>query len=526
LISLIECDSLKWIGDYYLNTAIYNYQSSNYSVAVDYCYKAVSIFKELNDIEGVLRTKQILVQTLSYMNRDMEAAQVVVQNYQLIMSSTDSYNKADHINWLVKHYDVFYNATRDQAYLDTMKLLCEEGKLIANKFGNRSALLENLLSMDMTYYYQAEYKTGLKYLDSALMMANYKIDGKLLARIHLGRAWEYISMNNFKNAFVEHDSALYYFINYYQPYETSIGYTDGAEIYALAGDYKTAFGYYQRGIFIRDSVTSVSTSDQIAELEQKYNKEVNERRINDLSQENEIKTAKQKVSDLQLRSLIGIIIVVFLMIVIAIFIIRQRMMKQRQLKMEIEERLNRSRMNPHFFFNALTSLQNLSLDPKRQHEVSQYLGTYSKIMRLTLENTYHEMISIDEEIEYIEKYMELQKLRFPGKFDYKIIMDEKLDTYETQMPTMILQPFIENSIEHGFHDINYLGLIEINFMEVGEELRVVILDNGTKSNKESTHLGYPSRAIQIITDRLRLINEHRRSKARFEVLEGVDGKGY
>lgn len=526
LLPIIKCDSIKWIGDYLLNTSIYYYKTSNYTLAVEYCYKAIHLKEELNDINGILKAKQILMQILSYMDRDMEAASIVLQNYSLIINSKDSYDKADHIIWLIKNYEVFYNNSGEEKYLDTMLVLCDKGKEVAHKYNNKDALIENYLMTDIVMYYKGDYHRGLQFLDTALKTVNYKKDGKELARIHLSRAWDYISLGYNKQAINAYDSSLYYFNNYFQPYEISTAYSDGAEIYAMAGDYKTAFTIYQKGMSIKDSVSSVNTSNKIAELEQKYNKEVNERKIKELNQENQIVTEKKNVANLRLKLLIGLVILILLVVIIFIFIIRQRILNQEKQKLEIEQRLNRSRMNPHFFFNALTSLQEIALEPDRNNELSGYLGKYSKIMRQTLESTYNDLTSLEDELDYIEKYLQIQKLRFPNKFKYEINVTEEIDSFETLIPSMILQPFIENSIEHGFHGITYLGELHIDVFKTSDSLKIIILDNGNNQNVVNTHVGYPSRATQIIKDRLRLLNITYRSKAQYTISKGIEGKGY
>lgn len=510
----------------YLNNARYQYQVSNYSASVQFCYKLIPLAEKNNDVESIISARQILVQILSFLDRDMESAQIARGSYQLIMNSPDSRRKADYLQWLVKNYDGFFTSTNDPAYLDTMSILSEEVRRVASSFNNTQALIENYWSTDYICYYRGSYQLGLNYLDSAFRLVNYSKDGQQIARLHLSKAWDYCELKNFPRAFFHHDSSLYYFRKYYSAYELSNGFTDGAEIYAQAGDFKTAYSYYQSGMAIRDSISSVVVSNTISELEQKYNKDINERIIEDLSQDKEISDQKEKVSSLKTRLLIGVIVVIVLLVVIGVFIYRQRLLKQRHEKLEVEQRLNRTRMNPHFFFNALTSLQDLSLDPNRVNELPQYLGKYAKIMRLTLENTYHEMISIEEEIEYVTKYMEIQQLRFPGKFEYNIVIDKNIDTFDLLMPAMILQPFVENSIEHGFSEINHKGIIEISLSLVGDQLQVTIVDNGSKSHKGSSHAGYPSRARQIIADRLRLLNERLHSKASFTVLEDTQDSGY
>lgn len=526
LLKRMDCDSIPLLIKNYTNWAVYNYRQGSYTDAIKYCYQVIPLAESINDIRSIITSKQIIVQVLSYMNRDKESSTMAQQCYSIIMNAPESAEKADYMVWLVKHYDGFYNLEGNPAYLDTMNMLLHQGIEVARKFNNKDALIESYISLDYSCYYTENYKLGLSYLDSAFMIVNYNKDRRELARMHSGKAWDYALLGQFSKAFFHHDSSLYYFKNYYQDYELSLGYTDGAEIYAMSGDFKTAYSYYQKGISIRDSLSSVNVSNTITELEQKYNKEVNERTITELNQEKVIANERQNVARLRTRLLIGVIILILLLVVIIIFIYRQRLLKQKQEKLEVEQRLNRSRMNPHFFFNALTSLQDLSLDPTRNKDLAIYLGKYSKIMRQTLESTYHELISVEEELDYIKKYLDIQLLRFPDKFVYQINVSDEIDPEEYEMPAMLLQPFIENSIEHGFHQIQYQGKVEINVIPREGQLVVEIIDNGSKSDKESAHKGYPSRAIQIITDRLRLLNESRRSKASFSISEGLDGKGY
>jgi LytS/YehU family sensor histidine kinase len=135
-------------------------------------------------------------------------------------------------------------------------------------------------------------------------------------------------------------------------------------------------------------------------------------------------------------------------------------------------------MNPHFIFNALSSIQSLSLEPENQSKVSGYISRFSKIMRQSLESTYNDLVSIEEEISFLENYLNIQKMRFPNKFDYQIEMADDLEIDEIKVPSMLLQPFIENSIEHGFKGIEYEGIILIKIFKENSQLKIIISDNG------------------------------------------------
>lgn len=135
-------------------------------------------------------------------------------------------------------------------------------------------------------------------------------------------------------------------------------------------------------------------------------------------------------------------------------------------------------MNPHFFFNALSSLQSFALENKDGKAVATNLSKFSHIMRQTLESTYKEYVTIEEESIFLNEYLELQKIRFPQKFTYEIIIAADVEADETLLPAMILQPFAENSIEHGFTGIAYEGKLIISFNKQNNNLVVQITDNG------------------------------------------------
>jgi len=197
------------------------------------------------------------------------------------------------------------------------------------------------------------------------------------------------------------------------------------------------------------------------------------------------------------------------------------MLKNKQVIIEAEQRLNRARINPHFFFNALTTLQGLALKENDGKKVAMNLFSFSKLMRQTLESTFDELIVIEKEIEFLKEYLKLQQLRSPNKFEYDFIIDEELDASKINLPAMILQPFIENAIEHGFKSIEYMGKLKVSFIEAGDLLKITIEDNGVGLKQEKIDKNHISRATQITKDRLFLLNKLHKGKAGFEIRENA-----
>jgi LytS/YehU family sensor histidine kinase len=215
-----------------------------------------------------------------------------------------------------------------------------------------------------------------------------------------------------------------------------------------------------------------------------------------------------------------------LTIVAMVFFQRQRALKAKQAVLETEQRLNRARMNPHFFFNALGALQGLALKNNDGRSIVTHLSKFAAIMRQTLESTYTEYIPLEQETRYLQQYLDLQKLRFPDTFDYTIDIADDLDETQVQIPPMLIQPFAENAIEHGFsgqmEGDNHLA---IRFSTTpAKELLLEIDDNGQglKSTTERTRK-HVSRATDIIKDRLQIINQQEQSNARFEIKNKAEG---
>lgn len=165
----------------------------------------------------------------------------------------------------------------------------------------------------------------------------------------------------------------------------------------------------------------------------------------------------------------------------------------------------RSQMNPHFTFNALNSIQYYFLKNNVQ-EGLHFLTSFSKLIRQTVENASKESILLEEELDYIKQYMAIQQLRFP---EIKLLWEisDAVDIHKTFLPPMILQPFIENIFEHAFGEGNekqpVIGF-RIDKSERGLEIRITDNGMGYESGKKVS--GHVSRGIQLIEERISLLN--------------------
>lgn len=171
----------------------------------------------------------------------------------------------------------------------------------------------------------------------------------------------------------------------------------------------------------------------------------------------------------------------------------------------------RSQMNPHFMFNSLNSIQHYIVNNK-DNEAVFYLNKFAKLMRMILNNSEKPTVTVKEEIDALRLYLELEQMRFEKKFHYEIIVDDTIDQDYEELPTMLIQPYLENAILHGLTPKkDGIGKLTLEVKNIGGILLCSVIDNGigrvasseikSKRAKEHKSLG-----LKITQDRLKLLN--------------------
>jgi hypothetical protein len=149
----------------------------------------------------------------------------------------------------------------------------------------------------------------------------------------------------------------------------------------------------------------------------------------------------------------------------------------------LEQKALQSMMNPHFIFNSLGSIQNYLLQ-KKSGEAGLYLSQFARLIRQNLNAINAASINLEEEIDRLKNYLDMERLRMGNKFEYTIGVDENVEADEVQIPSMIIQPFVENAIWHGLSLLEEPGMITIRFEKRDEKsLKIIIRDNGIGMKK-------------------------------------------
>lgn len=203
----------------------------------------------------------------------------------------------------------------------------------------------------------------------------------------------------------------------------------------------------------------------------------------------------------------------------------EELAKKIQEMSELKMTALQSRMDPHFLYNSLNSINNFVLqnDPEK---ASDYITKFSRLIREILKKSSNKTISLAEELGVLSLYIRLEQMRMDGGFDYIVTVDDNIDLEKIQVPPLLIQPYIENAIWHGFVNKNDNKKISLTVFDEEDKVRCEIVDNGigiekSKSLKKSSSHHRKSFGLQTSEDRIKLLHEHQKV---YVIIEDITGR--
>lgn len=301
-----------------------------------------------------------------------------------------------------------------------------------------------------------------------------------------------------------------------------------SDIYIEAKDYEKGYAYFLEYNTLQDSLFSTQKLNEINRSEFEFKTEIKNQKIKSLQQLSESQIAELKRKN----QLIIISIVASILFIILLYIIhKHRTQKATNREMLARLKLANAQLNPHFLFNSLSAIQQLVLENKDVLNTSDYLAKFSKLTRRMLDYTELESITLEDELLFLGNYLDLQKLRFGDKFRYEIQGADSIDANNFSVPPLISQPFVENSLEHGFKGQKGPNKIVIKLEETGLGIKMIIEDNGIgiDSTLHLKNVQKNSKAFGITKERIKFWSRKTGRSASMDVLDlsklstGVNG---
>jgi tetratricopeptide (TPR) repeat protein len=438
-----------------------------------------------------------------------------------------SYNKAlrisqeiDHVKSEAESLTALGNAMLAMHLSDSALLCYQKAKHIYQDIQNRPGL--GAAYESMADYYQSmdsNLKIIPNYEQALVLFEELEMPGNM-ARVHYKLGILYYENKNLNEALKNFEIAL----ALASQSDTKMIQLDCheklSEVYEKLKRPQKALEHHKEYARLKDEIYTLETSRQLTEIETQYESEQHRQKIQLLEQEKQLNESRTKRTRF---IFVGTAASIFLTLMWLLLYIRQNRLKNEQEHNRLQQQLLRSQMNPHFIFNALSSVQN-SIISDQPAVATKYLSRFSKLMRSILESSSMELISLDEELATVENYLALQKIRFTEKFDYSIRLDEAIDTDNTFIPPMLTQPFIENAIEHGFKNNITTGHLLINYELHDKTLEIEITDDGMGREKSAEYrrkdkTDYKSMATNITLQRIDALNKRKKRKISMEVLD-------
>lgn len=192
----------------------------------------------------------------------------------------------------------------------------------------------------------------------------------------------------------------------------------------------------------------------------------------------------------------------------------------------------RAQMNPHFLFNSLNSIDSYIIKNESK-KASEYLNNFARLIRLILQNSRSNYISLKDELETLELYLQMEALRFKGKFGYELDVPAGLDTSSIDIPPMLIQPYVENAIWHGLmHQQDVTGgKVKVSIREKEGMLLCIVEDNGIGRKKamelkqKRSGISRRSMGMIITQDRMEIINKLYDTQTAVQVTDLEDESG-
>ena len=193
---------------------------------------------------------------------------------------------------------------------------------------------------------------------------------------------------------------------------------------------------------------------------------------------------------------------------------------------EFELKALQAQMNPHFLFNCLNTIK-FFITTNNHAAANKYLTKFSKLLRMFLDHSTSESITLEEEINMLRLYIELEQMRFDEGFNFHLQVDDKIDFKNTEIPATLLQPFVENAINHGLVNLSRQGNLTLIFEQKNGCIVGIIDDDGIgraeaarlKNQSTSQHI---SRGTQLIDDRIKTLNSIREQHIDIQIIDKED----
>lgn len=379
-------------------------------------------------------------------------------------------------------------------------------------------------SIAHVYVHLGKTQEALELLHKALSAAKPLADQKIISSIYVNLGWTYIQLSNYDKAELNLTKGLKIATAYNLPAEIAESNKFLSELWIKKDDFKKGMAFYKEAKKYEEQITNNLNLRYVNDMILRYESEKRSHQLETLAKENEsvrLKLRKNRtmllISGIALALLAGILYILY----------RQYQLNNEKKLLTLEQTMLRSQMNPHFLFNSLNSIKLYIINNEKKNAV-HYLNKFSKLVRKILEASSQREIPLAEELETVELYMNIENIRFSNEINFKINVDERLDIHTIRIPSLILQPFLENALWHGLSSKEGEKNISLEVKKAQEGfIKISIIDDGVGRDaaekiKQGKVLKRKSVGIDITKERLANFSRDYQNSFHVEIIDVYD----
>lgn len=516
-----------------VNLGIVNRRIGNYPASQEYYLQAITIYDALNDQVGMATTYENLGIVTDLM-KDYTAAMAY---YERALAIQKSLGRTSSLASLYNNMAIVEaNQNNNELAIEMLK-----EALAANKeHDNTSGVVANYLNLGNFLNKIGKHETALVCLDSVRILLGEGADMFSRANLAYNYAQTHRHLNNPRLALNYANESLLLSKEIQATKLLADAHLILSRIHEEGQDYSQSLFHHKAYASYQDSLFNETKNKEIANYQVQLDVFSKNKRIAD--QEIEMLRVNQLLlKERRLLILFGVIALLALLVVYLFVqkfiqskrtrqklevqntLIQQQKDKIESVNQQLEMRLLRAQLNPHFIFNALSSIQHLIAGNDKSSALN-YLGKFSRLLRQVLDNASETTVVLAEEIKLLMAYIELEALRFNQDFEYEVQVSDDIDPESTELPVLLLQPLIENAILHGLLPSKNAKKLTISFSLTEGNLRCVVEDNGVGRNQvkpsdTAAQIKHKSHGIHITRQRLANRHESGSQTIRYEDLK-------
>ncbi|EZH73907.1 hypothetical protein ATO12_13570 [Aquimarina atlantica] len=493
------------ISSCYNNIGILYHEKGNNPLALEYYNKSLFISKKIKDTTAISKA----LNNIGIIYKGNQQYEKAIQNYKESLKIEEKVGNKRYISKALNNLGIVYNRKGDSK--NALIFLNKALKI------SREILYKDQISICLNNIgdvYLFSFKDNTKALKSytEAKTINIEIEDDLgLCNSYLGIATVYANQKKY-------DQALFNVLKSKELSEEhdlldfkKDAYELLSNIYKNTGNFKEAFFSHQKFKAISDSLLNKKGIERMTalEYEYKYKNELESAEKRELRLTKTVKTTSQNLAKSQRDLLLGVIafLITTLLLGAIIFFLKLRNEKSKTQNIVIEQKLLRSQMTPHFIFNSLSVLQGMILNKEEKKSVS-YLSKFSKLLRIILENSRDKTVLLSQELKAVRNYLALQTLESKSS-KYTVSVEDTIDETLFKISPMLIQPFVENAIEHAFTDQQEEKIINIHLSYLNNDLICKISDNGIGIDAVKKNKNHDKKSLSttITLERLEILSK-------------------